>query len=69
MSAGAELSPDRFAGTVYRDLTIAADAIELASFHGFEGGIAYDRTAAVAQIDNARAALDAARTKLTGVAS
>lgn len=55
---------DPFAGTVYRDLTTAEDAVSNARFYGAENGIAYDPERAIADIDQAIAALTAARAKL-----
>lgn len=55
---------DTFAGTVYRDLTTAEDAVGLARFYGAEDGVCRDTTRAVSEIDAAIAALTAARMKL-----
>jgi len=55
---------DTFAGTIYRDLVNALDAVELARYHGVEDGIGYAPTRAVQQIDKAIAALQSARGKL-----
>ena len=66
MSALAAVSADPFAGTVYRDLCIAEDAVALARFHGLEDGIGYDRDEAVASIDDAIVALRVARSRLRG---
>jgi hypothetical protein len=56
---------DPYAGTVYRDLTVAEDAAGLARYFGAEGGIGHDRARAIEEIDNAIHALTAARMKLS----
>lgn len=56
---------DLFAGTVYRNLHNAADAVETAMFHGAHAdGIGFDPCAAVAAIDEALAELATARAML-----
>ena len=59
---------DPYAGTVYRDLHDAEEALRMAQFRGREGGTGYDAQLAVAEIDTAITALLAARQKLAAVA-
>ena len=64
MTTDTTVTADPFAGTVYRDLCDAEDAVGMARFHGLEDGIAHDPTEAVAQIGRAIAALQSARARL-----
>lgn len=56
-------------GTVYLDLVDAEYAMQLAWFHGVEGGLGYRPDLAVEYIDRALEALQSARARLTGGAS
>lgn len=59
---------DPFAGTTYRHLLNAADAVDSARFHGStEDGIGYDHRAAITAIDQAIAELASARSLLAEV--
>lgn len=59
------MSVDVYAGTVYRDLVNAEDAVEMARYLGVDGGVGFDPVEAVEKIDAAITALQAARSKLS----
>ncbi|MEZ3160139.1 hypothetical protein AB1K54_06255 [Microbacterium sp. BWT-B31] len=66
----AHATHDPFAGTPYRLLLDASDALDLARYHGSgPDSIGYDPRAAVAAIDDTLAALAAARAILEGEAA